>query len=254
MIHRGFRNPQESHQHSLKTLDLLYEFDDFMLSIGTLADMGCGTGMDLAWWASRTTRGDNPVPLNIQCTGVDTAPRLAVAEQTRNIQYKSQNFEDPILLHKTKYDIIWCHDAFQYVLNPFETLRSWRSVVSDSGMLIVAIPQTTIMEFNDQEYDQPDFHYYNWTMVSLIHILAVTGWDTRSGFFKKEQNDPWLYAIVYKSEQEPLDPRTTKWYDLVEKNLVPETAIASIHRHGYLRQRDLVVPWLDGSLTWMGHQ
>ena len=32
------------------------------------------------------------------------------------------------------------------------------------------------------------------------------------------------------------------------------TAEKSIHAHGYLKQQDLVIPWLDHSLSWMGQQ
>ena len=50
-----FRNEEESHQHSLQTLNQLYEYDDFMMSIKTVADLGCGTGKDLIWWATNTS-------------------------------------------------------------------------------------------------------------------------------------------------------------------------------------------------------
>jgi len=85
-------------------------------------------------------------------------------------------------------------------------------------------------------------------------MLAVNGWDCRDGFFKKDANDPWLHAIVYKSEVAPMDPLTTNWYKLMEKQLLPETADASILKYGILRQRDLVLPWLDKSNTWMAQQ
>ena len=71
-----FRNDQERHEHSLQTLNTLAEYDDFMESIGTLVDLGCGTGLDLEWWATRTTREDAPQPLNIRCTGVDIAKQI----------------------------------------------------------------------------------------------------------------------------------------------------------------------------------
>ena len=58
-------NPAQSHAHSQQTLNALYEYDDFMESIATMVDLGCGTGLDLEWWATRTTRDDNPQPLNI---------------------------------------------------------------------------------------------------------------------------------------------------------------------------------------------
>lgn len=249
----SFSSHDASHLHSLKTLNTLYEFDDFMSSIDTLLDLGCGSGMDMEWWATRTTRDENPRPLNIKCTGVDTAVHLPMAQKYKNIQYISQDFEEPIRVHKKTFDVLWCHDAFQYVIDPFRTLAQWRSVTSTGGMLIIIIPQTTNIVNNVQQFDQKDLCYWHWTMTNLIHVLAVSGWDCAGGFFLKQPNDPWLHACVYKSEHEPMDPRTTRWYDLAERGLLPESAAKSVHRHGYLRQQDLVIPWIDRSLMWMGN-
>jgi len=243
-----FAAPEQSYAHSLQTLNCLYEHDSFMESIASIIDMGCGPGLDLEWWATRTTRDENPQPLNIKCIGVDTMPELPMAYRYPNIQYQKQDFELPIVSHKRRYDIVWCHDAFQYVINPFETLRNWRNVMAKDGMLALILPQTTNIEFNTQAYDQRDGCYYNWTMVSLIHMLSVTGFDCANGFFKKNPSDNWLHAVVYKSEHEPMDPRTTSWYDLCDKNLLPESAVKSIQQYGYLRQRDLILPWIDKSL------
>jgi SAM-dependent methyltransferase len=248
MMSTVFASPEASHAHSRQTLETFYQFDDFMESIGTLADMGCGSGLDLEWWATRTTRDETPRPLNIRCTGIDQPPSLPMAHRYKNIQYQPQDFEQPIVIHKRRYDMIWCHDAFQYVIDPFATLRQWRDVTSDSGMLVLILPQTTNMEFNSQAFDQRDGCYWHWTMTNLIHVLAVSGWDCAGGFFRKNPEDPWLHAAVYKGTQAPLDPRTTRWYDLADQGLLPESAAASVRRHGYLRQRDLVLPWLDRSL------
>lgn len=254
MIHLGFRNAHESHAHSLQTLQMLEQYADFLESVGTVADMGCGEGLDLEWWATRATQEDRPQPLNIKCTGVDIRPELSVAHRYPNIQYQHTDFERPIPIHKRKFDVIWCHDAFQYVLDPFTTLTNWREVISNNGMLIIVVPQTTELETRHLAYDQPDFHYHNWTMVSLLHILAVTGWDCADGFFKKDPTDPWLHAVVYKGQNQPRDPRTTRWYDLANSGCLPKSAVESINKYGYLRQRDLVLPWLDRSLRWFGQQ
>ena len=42
---------QQSHEHSLRTLNLLDGFDDFKASIKHLADFGCGKGLDLEFFA-----------------------------------------------------------------------------------------------------------------------------------------------------------------------------------------------------------
>ena len=94
-----FSHPGDSHLHSLELLEWLYEYDDFMESIRTVVDLGCGTGEDLVWWATRTTNDDNPQPLNIACTGVDLAESLMVAQDYPNIAYQSADFEGLSLIH-----------------------------------------------------------------------------------------------------------------------------------------------------------
>ena len=249
-----FANAEESHAHSLQTLNLIYEYDDFMESIGAVVDMGCGTGLDLEWWATRTTRDDTPRPLNIRCLGVDVLPELSIAHKYLNIQYHKQQFEEPTTIHKSKFDVIWCHDAFQYVIDPFATLAKWWNMLNNDGMLVLILPQTVNIEFNVQAFDQRDGCYYNWTMVSLLHTLATSGFDCAGGFFKKQTADPWLHAVVYKSKHTPKDPRTTKWWDLIEAGLLPETVANSFSKNGQVRQRDLVLPWLDRNLTWLGQE
>ncbi len=252
--YRPFVSEQDSHQHSLTTLNTLYEFDDFMSSIRTLMDMGCGSGLDLEWWATRTTRDSAATPLNIRCIGIDTTPDLAVAKRYKNITYQPQDFSEPIRIGKHRPDVIWCHDSFQYVMDPFVTLRHWYDAANTGAMLVLILPQSTIMEGNTQAFDQWSGCYWHWTMVNLIHVLAVSGWDCRTGYFKKDPNDPWLHAAVYRSESGPVDPRSVTWYDLCERGMLPDSAVKSIEKYGYLRQRDLVLQWIDRSMHWMAQQ
>jgi len=251
-MYRPFTTENSSHEHSLETLQLLYEFDDFMESVGTVVDMGCGPeGLDLEWWATRTLRDEeNPEPLNIKCTGVDLVSTTRSARDHKNIVYLQRDFEE--FEDDMLFDVVWCHDAFQYALNPLKTLADWWHKMTPSGMLVLALPQSTNVEFNELAFDQWSGCYYNHTVVSLIHQLAVNGFDCCDGFFKKAVNDPWLHAIVYKSEHEPMNPRDTNWYQLDELGLIPATASQSLKRFGHVRQRDLVLPWLDKSLTWFG--
>jgi SAM-dependent methyltransferase len=249
-----FRNPEESHQHSLQTLNWLYEHDDFMASIDTLIDLGCGAGQDLEWWATRTTRDDNPEPLNISCTGLDVNESLQIARQYPNITYQKNDFEKLVYTpYKKKYDVLWCHDAFQYVINPLETLKLWWSIAEPGAMLCIIVPQTTNLEHRRLSVTQPEGCYYHYTLTNLIHMLAVSGWDCSSGFFLKPINDNWLHAVVYRSDIEPMDPKTT-WYQLADSGLLPRSAAVSVLKHGHVAQNDLVLPWLDKNLVWYGQQ
>lgn len=247
-----FGSPEASHAHSLRTLETLYQFDDFMQSVANVVDMGCGAGLDMLWWATRTTRDINPVPLNIRCTGIDLADRCAATDKHKYISYVPQDFEQLIRVHKRRFDVIWCHDAFQYVQDPFSTLRQWRDIASPGAMLVLIIPLTTTFSLNREQVEQADGCYWHWTLVNLLHVLAVSGWNCATGFFQQLPGDPWITAIVYRDDQAPMDPRSTRWYDLCDRGLLPTSAVASIHRHGYLRQQDLVLPWIDKSLAWFG--
>lgn len=248
-----FADSQASHNHSLNVLNHLQEYDEFMESIQTVVDLGCGDGRDLEWWATRMTREDDPKPLNINCTGVDVLETPGLIKQYSNITYQPTSFEDKIHTPKDrKFDVLWSHDSFQYAINPIQTLNNWWHLASDGGMLVLIVPQTTNIHRNKIAFTQESGCYYHYSMVSLIHMLAVNGWDCKSGFFLKNPLDPWLHAIVYKSNTEPMNPRTTTWHDLSASGLLPTSAEKSIYAHGELYQHELVLPWLDQGLRDLG--
>ena len=151
-----FASAADSHSHSLRTLNTLYEFDDFMQNIRHLVDMGCGSGQDLEWWATRTTREHDPTPLNIRCLGIDLPQTLNIADRHRNITYRSQDFEQDLPPQKHLFDVIWCHDSFQFVVDPFATLARWKRLLTPHGAMVLIVPQSTNLESNRQAYDQID--------------------------------------------------------------------------------------------------
>lgn len=244
----GFVNHEQSHQHSLETLNCLYEYDDFMESVKEVVDMGCGSGLDLLWWATRTTRDDPPQPLNIKGLGIDSAfNSVPEGHRHRNLRYNYQNFEDDIAVTGKKFDVVWCHDAFQYVVNPFQTLSRWWHIMNPDGMLVLIFPQNISIEKNKLQFESSNGVYHHWTLVNLIQVLSVSGFDCRGGFFKKRMNDPWIHAVVYRSSHTPMDPRSVSWHDLIDKKLVPESVENSYLRRGLVCQQDLVLPWVDRS-------
>lgn len=244
-----FVYPYDSHTHSQQILNALYEYDDFMASVSSMVDLGCGSGHDLVWWATATTRDDIPEPLNIRCYGIDIAPAPKAIKPYLNISYQQTSFEQTMVPHPGGFDVLWCHDAFQYSVDPLQTLKQWWQMTSPGGMLMISVPQTILVHQRRLAYYLDSHSYYHHTMVSLIRMLATTGWDCRSGFFQQRSADPWIQAIVYKSSHAPQDPQNCTWHYLSELALLPESADRSIHAHGYLRQQDLILPWVDKSVA-----
>lgn len=75
-------------------------------------------------------------------------------------------------------------------------------------------------------------------------MLAISGFDCRDAYFYRKKDTPWLYAAVYATGLDPL-PVNSTWYDLADKNLVNDSIINSVNKHGFARLEDLVVTWLD---------
>lgn len=232
-------------RHSVKVLDQIRQYDTFLDSLRTICDMGCGTGEDITWWATLESRDDPPEPYNYKCYAVDRdAGKLSKVPDLANIYKIQRDFTDRIVV-PVSIDLLWAHDVLQYSTNPLETLRNWNEQMTVNGMMILCVPQDSGVEYNKYYSKTHSGCYYNYTPTNLIYMLAVNGFDCRDAYLLKQFNDPWIQIAVYKSEVEPMDPKTTTWNDLVDKNLLNPSVVASLTRHGYVRQEEIVYPWLD---------
>ena len=200
-----FKNAQESHNHSREVLDILYQYDSFLDSLQVIADFGCGAGLDTQWWANLWTRDDPPEPRNYTCCAVDQNLSRVKKETSNlsNVHMFEDDFETSAVL-PVPADLIWSHDAFQYVINPLQTLKLWNQQMNVNGMLILVFPQAAHYEYNRPQNLSWSGCYYNHNIVNLMYMLAVNGFDCRDAYFKKTENNPWLYAAVYKSDIEPI--------------------------------------------------
>ena len=240
-----FRDTKASHDHSLQTLETIYGYDSFLDSLEVVADMGCGAGLDMKWFATLETRDDPPEPRNYACYAVDRNLK-GFDEETgalSNVQLVEADMENYLLPRKV--DLMWCHDSFQYVLNPLTTLKHWNSMMNEDGMLVIILNQTVHTEYNRLVNRGVNYSYYNHNLVNLVYMLAVNGFDCNDAYALKDLNDPWLHLAVYKSNIEPMDPATTNWYHLAERGLLHPTIENSLNRNGYVKQEDILYPWLD---------
>jgi hypothetical protein len=54
-----------------------------------------------------------------------------------------------------------------------------------------------------------------------------------------------------------MDPHTTTWFDLADKNLLHPSIVNSINRTGFLKQEEIIMPWLDKEnyyIDWIPQQ
>ena len=240
-----FANPDLSHQHSLEILNLLYDYDSFLDSLGVIADMGCGSGLDAQWWATLETRDDPPEPRNYRVYAVDRNLGQVNddTKTTPNIVWLNHDFEGSVQLPE-KADLIWAHDSFQYVTNPIGTLASWNRQMNDNGMLVMAIPQSINYIHNRLNFKTESYIYHNYSISNLVYMLAVNGFDCRDAYFYKNAQTNWLYVAVYKA-MEPMEPTTTSLYNLIDKNLLHDSIVQSVYDNGFIKNSDILYPWLD---------
>lgn len=247
-----FKNAQESHNHSLEVLNILYEYDSFLDSLEFVADYGCGFGLDTQWWATLKTRDDPPEPRNYKVYAIDKDKSKVSPDilKTPNVHFFNADFDSGDLVIPRKIDFLWCHNSFQYVTSPITTLKNWNSNMNVNGMMILIFPQQTHYAYNRLQSHGHNYSYFNHNIVSLMYMLAVNGFDCNDAYFKKEENSPWLYAAVYKSDIEPMDPKTTSWYNLADKNLLNDSVVSCLNKYGYVKQEEIVVNWLDKDFSF----
>jgi SAM-dependent methyltransferase len=240
-------------RHSLRILDLIQQYDIFLESIHHVADMGCGAGEDTTWWATLMNNEDPPQPYNFACHAVDTdSSKLAQLPNLKNI-HKVNNSFDADYLFPVPVDFIWAHDSLQYSTDPLYTLRKWNGYLNVNGMLALSVPQHTGIEYGRQYsrgYNGCIFHY---NPIMLIYMLAVNGFDCRDAYLLKQFQDPWINMAVYKTDVEPMNPKTTTWFDLIDKNLLHPSIVNSINANGFLKQEEIVMPWLDKELYFIDY-
>lgn len=240
-----FANTSLSHEHSLDILSLLYGYDSFLDGLVTIADMGCGAGLDAQWWATLETRDDPPEPRNYKVYAVDRSLKHVDQDLRRisNISWIEEDFETEGILPQL-VDLMWCHDSFQFAINPLQTLAKWNRQMNVNGMLVMAIPQSIDYHYNRLSFRSYSYSYYNYTISNLVYMLAVNGFDCLDAYFYKNAQTNWIYLAVYKNIG-PLNPAETSWFDLADKNLLHPSVINSLNKYGHVRQEDLIYPWLD---------
>ena len=231
-----------------QTLEFLNQFDDFKRSIKHMADLGCGNGSHLEYWANMRDINEDGEPgryLDIACHGVDLNCEH-IKPQRHNIDYKNHdlNSNDPML--SVKVDVVWCHDVMQYIYSPLEFLGRVNRAMSMGGMLYLNVPSTINVVHHMFKNYTPPGHYNTFTVTQILYLLALNGFDVKDYYLQKRKFEDVIQVVVYK-ERDPL-PYTTTWYEMTDMDIVSDNMRKVIMRNGVLEDQGLVTTWLDGTV------
>jgi len=237
--------PEESHQHSLITLGFIEQLDDYLSGVETVCDMGAGIGLDSVFWAN--LKDPNGRDRNIKVTAVEIAP-AQIINTVKNMEWKFADFSKVEL---PPQDIIWAHDVLQLAADPIGTLFHWHTLLRTDGLLLIEIPYLLSVHSHverlkvDVNMKAGTYHIY--TLSNLIAQLASAGFDCRQAHFHLDRQSGWIRAAVYRTEAEP--KLYNSWYELAETGRLPYSLDDVIQSANRFNETDLVVEWLDRSVT-----
>ena len=236
------------------TLELLSQHHEFMESLKNIAVFGDCTGDDSAWWADYKLDPDDPetkLKLNINIYNSENV-KIRNANKRSNMRFVKADWSETGA-EPDSFELLWANNCLQKSTDPLSTLRHWWNILQEDGMLCLCVPQNNyIDDLSRWQMNSYSGEYFNWNMINLIHCLAVSGFDCRDGHFKQTRHDPYIWAAVYKSSEQPMNPKKTNWYHLMEKQLTPHSLDNLIQSKGYVSYDALKVEWLDHSIYDLG--
>lgn len=232
---------------SAETLALLDLRTDFMDSLSVVADMGCGKGADAAAWADKIDEDGKPRKLFV--FAVDKVLQIDNHNRRQNVRAVKEDFSNTTIA-KNRVDVLWCYNSFQYATDPVKTLRHWYDIMSENGLLYIAIPQSNyIDDLSRWQMINPTGCFWPHNMVSLIYLLAACGFDCNEGHFKQRRHEQMIHLCAYKSPHKPIPLDEASLYKLDELSLLPPTISKCIQKYGSIRHEFLQLEWIDGTIS-----
>ncbi|MDB4378545.1 class I SAM-dependent methyltransferase [bacterium] len=238
-------NRSASHSHSLDILWTLAQFHDFMESIDSVIDVGCGDGHDALWWATATDMDeDNPRPLNINVTALDKENSIdSNYELPKNLTFKQGDLYTTEF--ENRFDVVWSHNILHSTNDPLKFLHKMNEFCTDGGMLGLSFPATSNMFYGDPDYRVYREAPHGITMIHLIYMLVLSGFNCREGYFTKQPGTNIISAIVYKDTDEVFGHGEKPLSEYSE--LLPVSCQQQLNKYNYLTNKGLLLDWINGA-------
>jgi len=243
-------NNQTRGLHARKFLEEIYQHPDLMLSINSVLDIECNTGVDTEWWATRENYEEtNPQPLEIDVTAISRVPEInKQVKELDRVNYIQTPTDFWKVLDST-YDVVWCHNVLHKYHNFYDVLQRINALQDVDGMLCITVPKIHNIFYGEPDYRlYPDCHT-DINIVNLIYGLSLAGYDCRDAYFMQEKNSNLINAVVYKNTDVIYDLNEVTPYDLMEMDRLPGSMVNQLNKFGYISNKNLFLSWMDGTLV-----
>lgn len=213
-------------------------------------DVGCGLGIQAAWWASRRPPEKEDkfgIKASTECHGVDLYP--PDAELVNKFYFKQEDYHN-LSFGNSQFDIVWSHFSLEYSPNPMKALAEWRRVCKDDGHLHITVPASFKKKFGKVHTELRPGQQSWFSITNLIYMLAYTGWLPREAHFQADIKRGILRGLVPANPDQatPLDPLTTNLYELAERGVFDRWVTAMINDRGTFDETNLVITWATGTV------
>jgi SAM-dependent methyltransferase len=239
-------NQANSNLHSSNYLELVFQFGDTIESIDSVIDVGCADGHDSLYWAEAGVLDDDDetlIPLNINVTAIDKENTFSDENKHENIKFIQTDWME--FKPKDGHDVVWAHNVLHLAQDPLQFLHQLNRYCNPGGMLCLSFP-TTVNTF----YGEPDYRIYSQaqhhiTMINLIHMLVLSGFNCNDGYFLKQPNSNVINALVYKETDTLYNYNEIGLYEL--NDMFPAAVQDQLTKFGYITNKNLLLTWLTGT-------
>lgn len=154
-----------------------YQYDVYKLArnlikknnFETCADVGCGSGYKLANIIS---------PACNHATGIDQPfiiDRCKEVYSNKNIEWVSDDFENPHNTFDRKFDAIICSDVIEHLIDPDVLLNYIKSIAHKDSLIIISTPERDMLSGEDNNEAVNGEHIREWNQSELVKYLEHSG-------------------------------------------------------------------------------
>jgi 2-polyprenyl-3-methyl-5-hydroxy-6-metoxy-1,4-benzoquinol methylase len=157
-----FKHWKSDHEYIYRRFDI--NFSEKIL------DIGCSYGYNL-------------INFSKESVGIEFCKQTSDFAKGLGLNIAAINIEDNLLDINDKFDLIWCSDVIVHLISPYKFLYECRSLLKDSGRIVLQIP---LMSFFGMHIS--DCHFYAFNKKSLMYLFEMAGYKIikTSGLIRKK--------------------------------------------------------------------